>query len=193
MSARLGTLLLVLAAALALYAMQRSTPRYMALTGPITASGAMGQTVSARQFDVTVERVQFAQQLNYRSLSATQTRTTGGIWAIVWLRLAARDTSATVGEAAWLGPDGLAYRHTDRLVLARNQPPHAVEPGLPRTVRLVFEIRPDQARNATLLLSARYDPRLDSQVRIALDDVPLDASGRPIAAASYDLEQEAAP
>jgi hypothetical protein len=68
-----------------------------------------------------------------------------------------------------------------------------LEPGLPRTVRLVFEIRPDQARGATLLLSARYDPRLDSQVRITLDDVPLDASGRPIAAANHDLEQEAAP
>ncbi|QKH38407.1 hypothetical protein FOC84_27110 [Achromobacter pestifer] len=193
MSARLGTLLLALAAALALYAMQRTTPRYMALTGPITANGTMGQTVSARQFEVTVERVQFAQQLNYKSLSATQTRTTGGVWAIVWLRLAARDASASAGEAAWLGPDGLAYRHTDRLVLARNQPPHAVEPGLPRSVRLVFEIRPDQARGATLLLSARYGPRLDSQVRIALDEVPVDDSGRPVAAAQYDLDQEAAP
>ncbi|WP_447920248.1 hypothetical protein [Achromobacter aegrifaciens] len=193
MSARLGTLLLVLAAALALYAMQRSTPRYMALTGPISVRGAMGQTVSARQFDVTVQRVQFARQLSYQRLSAPQTRETGGVWAIVWLRLAARGTSATVGEAAWLGPDGLAYRHTDRLVLARNQPPHALEPGLPRTVRLVFEIRPDQARGATLLLSARYDPRLDSQVRIALDDVPLDGSGQPIAAARYELDQETAP
>ncbi|MGS1011032.1 hypothetical protein [Achromobacter anxifer] len=193
MSARLGTLLLVLAAALALYAMQRSTPRYMALTGPVTANGAMGQTVSARQFEVTVQRVQFAQQLSYKSLSATQTRTTGGVWAIVWLRLAARDASASVGEAAWLGRDGLAYRHTDRLVLARNQPPHAVEPGLPRSVRLVFEIRPDQASGATLLLSARYGPRLDSQVRIALDEAPVDGSGRPVAAAQYDLDQEAAP
>lgn len=192
MSARLGTLLLVLGAALALYAMQHSTPRYMALTGPITVRGAMGQTLGARQFDVTVQRVQFAKQLSYQRLGGPQTRETGGIWAIVWLRLAAKDTSATVGEAAWLGPDGLAYRHTDRLVLARNQPPHVLEPGLPRTVRLVFEIRPDQARGATLLLSARYDPRLDSQVRIALDDVPVDGAGQPVAVARYDLE-EAAP
>ncbi len=193
MSARLGSLLLALIAALALYAMQHSTPRYMALTGPITARGNMGQTVSARLFDVTVERVQFARQLSYPSLSARQTRDTGGVWAIVWLRLAARDTSATVGQAAWLGPDGLAYHHTDRLVLAPGQPPHALEPGLPRTVRMVFEIRPDQARGATLLLSARYDPRLDSQVRIALDDVPLDPAGQPIAAARYDLDKETAP
>ncbi|MCY1529807.1 hypothetical protein D9M68_649730 [compost metagenome] len=60
-------------------------------------------------------------------------------------------------------------------------------------MRLVFEIRPDQARGATLLLSSRYAPRLDSQARIALDDVPVDADGRPQAVARYDLDQETAP
>lgn len=193
MSARLGSVLLVLAAALVLYAMQRSTPRYMDLTGPIVERGAMGQAVRTRQFEATVERVQFAQQLNYRRLSSPQTRETGGVWAIVWLRLAAADTSATVAEAAWLGPDGLTYRHTDRLMLARGAPPYTLEPGLPRTVRLVFEIRPDQARGATLLLSPRYGPRLDSQARIALDDVPVDENGRPQPVAQYDLDAEAAP
>ncbi|MFD4838540.1 hypothetical protein ACFWP0_13615 [Achromobacter sp. NPDC058515] len=193
MSARLGSVLLVLAAALVLYGMQRSTPRYMALTGPIVERGAMGQAVRTRQFEATVQRVQFAQQLAYRRLDASQTRETGGVWAIVWLRLAATDTSASVGEAAWLGPDGLTYRHTDRLMLARGTPPYALDPGLPRTVRLVFEIRPDQARGATLLLSPRYGPRLDSQARIALDYVPVGADGRPAAVARYDLDAEAAP
>lgn len=193
MSARLGSLLLILAAALALYAMQRSTPRYMELTGPIVQRGAMGEPVRARQFEATVQRVQFAQRLDYRRLGGTQTRETGGVWAIVWLRLAAADTSATVAEAAWLGPDGLTYRHTDRLSLARGVPPYFLDPGLPRTVRLVFEIRPDQARGATLLLSSRYAPRLDSQARIALDEVPVDAGGRPVTAAQYDLDRETAP
>lgn len=193
MSARLGSLLLILVAALALYAMQRSTPRYMDLTGPIAERGTMGKAVDTRLFEATVQRVQFAQRLQYRRLGNVQVRETGGVWAIVWLRLAAADTSATVAEAAWLGPDGLAYRHTDRLSLARGVPPYFLDPGLPRTVRLVFEIRPDQARGATLLLSSRYGPRLDSQARIALDDVPVDADGRPQAAARYDLDEESAP
>lgn len=193
MSARLGSLLLILASALALYGMQRSTPRYMDLTGPIVERGVMGVAVDTRLFQATIERVQFARQLAYRRLGAEQVRDTGGVWAIVWLRLAAADTSATMAEAAWLGPDGLAYRHTDRLSLARGVPPYALDPGLPRSVRLVFEIRPDQARGAALLLSSRYGPRLDSQARIALDDVPVDADGRPQAIARYDLDQESPP
>ncbi|CCN04965.1 Putative exported protein, partial [Bordetella bronchiseptica Bbr77] len=58
MSARLGTLALLLLAALALYGMQRSTPRYLDLTGPIVERGAMGEAVRTRQFDATVQRVQ---------------------------------------------------------------------------------------------------------------------------------------
>ncbi|CCJ48698.1 hypothetical protein AZ16_1652 [Bordetella bronchiseptica B18-5 (C3)] len=193
MSARLGTLALLLLAALALYGMQRSTPRYLDLTGPIVERGAMGEAVRTRQFDATVQRVQFARQLRYRSLGRERVRETAGVWAVVWVRLAALDASTQVGEAAWLGPDALTYRHTDRLGLAPGVPPYMLDPGLPRTVRLVFEIRPDQARGATLLLSERYSPRLDSQARIALDDVPVAADGRPETVASHDLDQDAIP
>src|SRR3546814_14225049 len=101
----------------------------------------MGQAVHTRLFDAKVERVDFARQLAYRQFGQDVVRTTSGLWAIVTVELAAQSRSANVGQAAWVGPQGLQYLLSDRLGLAPGQPPHALDPGLPRRARFVFEIQ----------------------------------------------------
>nr|WP_255592667.1 hypothetical protein [Bordetella sp. BOR01] len=157
--------------------MQRNSPRYDELTGPIPVAGRMGQTVHTRLFDAKVEGVEFARQLAYERFGSQTVLTTSGVWAIVTAELQARSRSVNVGQAAWVGPQGLQYLLSDRLGLAPDQPPHALDPGLPRRVRFIFEIRPDQVGGATLWLSERFSPRLDSEAHIALDAVPRSADG----------------
>ncbi|GAB1575650.1 hypothetical protein [Bordetella petrii] len=178
MTRRLATLALVLAAAAVLFAMQHSTPRYEDLTGPIPVAGGMRETVRARTFDIEVERVEFARRLQYHnSLGGATLRETSGLWAVVTARLAARAESVSVTRAFWQGPTGIRYELSDRVSLVPDLPPVDVDPGLPRRGRFVFEIRPDQVGDATLLVSQGPFPLLDSQARIALDSLPLGADG----------------
>ncbi|WP_251863536.1 hypothetical protein [Achromobacter sp. Marseille-Q4962] len=187
MKRRLATLVLLAAAAAVLLAMQRHSPRYDELTGPIPVSGRMGEPVRTRLFDARVERVAFARQVVYRRFGSPVMRSTSGLWAIVTVELAARAKSVAVGQAAWEGPTGLLYQQTDRLDFSPGQPPHALDPGLPRQGRFVFEIRPDQAGGATLRLSERFSPRLDSEARIALDTLPRNPDGSLAIADTLDL------
>lgn len=177
MKRRLATLLLLVAAAAVLFAMQRSTPRYDELTGPLVVSGRMGQAVRTRLFDANVERVEFARRLVYQRFDRETERTTSGLWAIVTVELSARSRSVNVGQASWVGPRGFQYLQTDRLALAPGQSPPAAEPGLPRRARYIFEIRPDQVGGAVLRLSERFAPRLDSEARIKLDALPRKPDG----------------
>jgi hypothetical protein len=57
--------------------------------------------------------------------------------------------------------------------------PVAVDPGLPRKARLIFEVRPDQVNNATLLISEKLVAALDSQAEISLGPVTITADGLP--------------
>ncbi|HYG43227.1 MAG TPA: hypothetical protein VEA17_09935 [Bordetella sp.] len=187
MKRRLATLLLIAAAAAVLFAMQRNSPRYDQLTGPIPVAGRMGHPVHTRLFDARVERVDFARQLVYQRFGRQTVRTTSGLWAIVTAELAARSRSVNVGQAAWVGPQGLQYLLSDRLGLAPGQPPHRLDPGLPRRVQFIFEIRADQAGGATLWLSERLSPRLDSEARIALDELPRSTDGALYVNDSFDI------
>lgn len=187
MKRRLATLVLLLAAAAVLFAMQRSTPRYDELTGPLLVSGRMGQPVRTRLFDANVERVEFARQLVYERFDRQTVRTTSGLWAIVTVELSARSRSVNVGWARWVGPGGFQYRLSDRLTLAPGQSPPAVEPGLPRRARYFFEIRPDQVGGAALWLSEQMAPRLDSEARIELDALPRAVDGALDVMDTFDM------
>ena len=184
----LATLLLLAAAAAVLLGMQRSNLRYDELTGPIAVPGRMGQPVRTRLFDANVERVEFARQLVYRKFGQPIVRTTSGLWAIVTVALSAPLRSVMVGAASWVGPQGLRYRASGRLATAPGQSPPPVEPGLPRRVQFIFEIRPDQVGGAELWLSEHMMPRLDSEARIALDVLPRAADGALDIMDTFDMD-----
>lgn len=178
MKRRLATLALILIAAAVLFAMQRSTLRYDELTGAIPVHGRMHETVSTRLFDIEVQRVQFSRKIGYRYLGKDLVFTTSGLWAVVTATLTARKASTSILKSYWDGPQGLRYEQSDRPVNPPDMPPIKLDPGLPRTGRFLFEIRPDQVGGATLIVwPPGLSPRLDSEARIALDDLPRAADG----------------
>lgn len=179
MMRKLTSLGLIAAAAILCYGMQTSKPHYAELTGPIPVYGRPGELVTTRTFDVRVDKVTFARRLAFDLFGQHKLLTTGGVWAVVTVDLAARDITAGIGSAIWQGPGGLRYDTTERLLLVAGMPPVTAEPGLPGKGRFVFEIRPDEVSDATLLVSqARYFA-LDSQARIALGPVATDPDGLP--------------
>jgi len=161
------------------YGLQISKPHYGDLIGPIPARGKLGDTVVGRAFEVHAEKVEFARKLKVDQFGQQKVLTTGGVWAVVTVAFAARAESTVVSVASWRGPTGLTYDQTERLSFMNGLLPVAVDPGLPRKARLVFEVRPDQANNATLLISEKLVAALDSQAEISLGPVTITADGLP--------------
>ena len=192
MMRRAGNLAAVCAAVALCYGMQRTKPHYIDLTGPIPSYGKVGEIVETLRFGLRVDNVVFARRLKVELLSQEKMLTSDGLWAIVSTELAATDASTSVAGAVWQGPTGLRYMPTERLGAHALMPPHAVDPGLPRKALFIFEIPPDQAEGATLLISnARYSA-LDAEARISLDDIHPRPDGMPGSfVMTYDLDKPA--
>ncbi|TWG94757.1 hypothetical protein L598_003400000190 [Mesorhizobium sp. J18] len=187
---RLANLAILGLAAAICYGMQTSKPHYADLTGPIPVRGGMGDDVKARLFQLRVDKVEFAKILAVSEFGKDRTLTTGGLWAIVTVELAATNSTTTISEATWQGPTGLGYRETERLAMVSGLPPFTVEPGLPARGRFVFEVPPSEISGATLLVSNERAFALDSQARITLDGLRLKPDGTPeMVADIYDMDE----
>lgn len=181
-----GRLAALLVAAGLLLAMQWTTPYYSRKTGPIPVYGQIGDTVEARTFTIRIETLQFARQLRFTAYGKKVVRDTSGLWAVVTATLAARSNTTLVYEAAWEGPIGLRYSHSDRLSGVKSLLSGAtLQPGLPRRGWFIFEIREDQARGATFVAPKIGTTLLDSIVRIGLGG----GSGSLPIADSLDLDR----
>jgi len=186
-----ANLVLMLVVAVLCYGLQISKPHYGELIGPIPARGKLGDTVVGRAFEVHAEKVEFARKLTVDQFGQQRVLTTGGVWAVVTVEIAARSESTTIGVASWRGPTGLTYDQTERLSFMNGLLPVAIDPGLPRKARLIFEVRPDEASDATLLVSEKLVAALDSQAEIALGPVAVAADGLP--AGTVDMLDMAQP
>ncbi|CDX45986.1 conserved hypothetical protein [Mesorhizobium plurifarium] len=174
-----ANIVLLLLAVVFCYGLQISKPHYGDLIGPIPARGKLADTVVGRAFEVHAEKIEFARKLKVDQFGRQKVLTTGGVWAVVTVAFAARAESTVVSVASWRGPTGLTYDQTERLSFMNGLLPVAVDPGLPRKARLIFEVRPDQANNATLLISEKLVAALDSQAEISLGPVTITADGLP--------------
>ena len=191
MMRRSANIVLLLVAAVFCYGLQISKPRYGDLIGPIPTRGKLGDTVVGRAFEVHAEKVEFARKLKVDQFGQQKILTTGGVWAVVTVEFAARSESTTIGVASWRGPAGLTYDQTERLSFMNGLLPVAIDPGLPRKARLIFEVRPDEVSDATLLVSEKLMAALDSQAEIALGPVAVAADGLP--AGTVDMLDMAQP
>lgn len=179
MMRRSANIILLLVAVAFCYSLQISKPRYGDLISPIPVRGKLGDTVVGRAFQAHAEKVEFARQLKVDQFGQQKVLTTGGVWAVVTVEFAARAESTVVSVASWRGPAGLTYDQTERLSFMNGLLPIAVDPGLPRKARLIFEVRPDEVSDATLLVSEKLMAALDSQAEIALGHVAVAADGLP--------------
>ena len=191
MMRRLANLVLLLVAVAFCYGLQISKPHYADLIGPIPVRGKVGDTIVGRSFEVRAEKPEFARKLKTDRFGETKVLTTGGVWAVVTVAFAATDRSTSVAVASWRGPTGLTYDHTERLSFVNNGfLPVTVDPGLARKAKLVFEVRPEEAGNATVLISSKLMAALDSQAEISLGPVAASADGMPAGTVdTLDLSQ----
>ncbi|WP_439499840.1 hypothetical protein [Bosea sp. (in: a-proteobacteria)] len=159
----------VIAAAGLLFWMQRTTPGYAEITGPIPLAGKPGETVEARSFAVKVEKLVLAEKLRYRAYGRDLERDTSGIWAVVVASLEGRPESTTIGGAMLRSASGLRYEASRRVQGAPRQlGSDRLEPGLARRGIFVFELPRDEAQGVTLQLAPGRWPRLDTLVEIAI-------------------------
>lgn len=175
-----ANIILLLVAVAFCYGLQVSKPRYGDLIGPIPARGKLGDTVVGRGFEVHAEKIEFARKLTVDQYGQSKVLTTGGVWAVVTVEFAARAQSTVVSAASWRGPTGLTYDQTERLSFMNGLLPVAIDPGLPMKARLIFELRPDEVSNATLLVSEKLVAALDSQAEISLGPMTTAADGLPV-------------
>ena len=179
MMRRLANLVLLLVAVAFCYGLQTSKPHYGELIGPIPIRGKVGETIVGRSFEVRAEKLEFARKLKTDRFGETKVLTTGGVWAVVTVEFAARAASTTVAVASWRGPTGLTYDHTERLSFVSGLLPVTIDPGLPRKARLIFEMRPEEVGNATVLISSKLMAALDSQAEISIGPVAAGSDGMP--------------
>lgn len=164
--ARLGALVL---AAVLLAGMQRYTPGYAEITGPIPLRGALGETLSGRSFTVRADQVLLAERLRFKAYGREVVRDTGGVFALVIARLEAQPASTTVGGAIWRSAQGARFVASQRFQGApRLLGTDRLEPGLPQRGLFIFEVPREAVAGATLLVAASRWPRLDTQAEIAL-------------------------
>lgn len=168
--AKLGTLVL---AAVLLAGMQRYTPGYAEITGPIPLKGNLGETLAGRGFSVRADKVLLAEKLRFKAYGREVERDTGGVFALVIARLEAQPASITIGSAIWRSAQGVRFVTSPRVQgVPRLLGTDRLEPGLPQRGLFIFEVPREAVAGATLLVASSRWPRLDTQVEIALPAKP---------------------
>ncbi len=186
-----SSLLLLLAAVVALWAMQRSTPNYTRLMAPMETRGHPGALVRGRSLAARVDRVDLARSLRLGRFDGPRTFDSGGVWLIVHATATSVERPLMIMSAAVETEGGVTYRRTERLggspmpLSSRLLQPEVLTSG-----QLIFELPASALAGADLLLSDHLVGPLDSVLRIHL---PLDAATvtRQLAALPdhYELER----
>ena len=170
MLARIGSLVLLLAAAAMLYGMQRTTPYYSDIISPIRVAGVQGKRVDTEEFAVAVVKVHLARRLEATSYGKTRTLTTSGVWVVLEGAAEARKNSVSLMSVAWLGPDGASYALSSRLSsfpgMINNEP---IEPGIPRPVLMAFEVPLEALAGAAVLVGSSTMSPLRQEAEIAME------------------------
>jgi hypothetical protein len=162
---KLGAGALILAALAVGGVITSGTPDTDRRQRPFVRAGAMGQAVNARSFDVTVLGVRGAAKVAEDGLE----HDTSGVWVLVRVRLVARDEPVLVGYAAVRDAGGHTYLASNRLDLKLVMGGHDLQPGVPVTGEIAFEVPRDAAPSLSLrLASPLLDQRMDAVAEIPL-------------------------
>ena len=166
----LQSILMVAVAGAILLFLQSTTPPYAMLTGPIKRTGAQGDTVASRTFTARVDKAVQAKTIAYNRFGKDVERETGGVWLLVAVEMRVDRQTMPIRAATIRGASGRLYRQSRR---ADGAPQllstKTVQPGLPTTGLLVFELPEEETRDMSLLLSSQYSPQLQDEIETALD------------------------
>lgn len=161
--------MIALAGAILLF-LQSTTPPYAMLTGPIRTDGAQGDIVASRTFSAKVDKAVQAKTIAYKRFGKDVERDTSGAWLLVAVEMRADRQTMPIRAATIRGASGRLYRQSRRADSAPQLlSTKTVQPGLPTTGLLVFELPEAETADMTLLLSSQYSPQLQDEIAIALD------------------------
>jgi hypothetical protein len=152
---------LFLAIAVAIGLVQRAIPDADRIYRPITTAGAVKEDVGTVTYTVRVDTVRTARIIQVdRSFGEPAKHTTGGVWVVLGVRATATKEQVGLGEVVLRSPAGKTYATSDRLLGLESE---ALQPGLPRSGVLCFELPPAEAAGATLMITK---PRYSGLARL---------------------------
>lgn len=177
----LSSVLMIVVAGAVLLFLQSTTPPYAMLTGPIRTNGAQGETVASRTFGVRIDKAVQAKALAYHRFGRDIERETSGVWLVVAVEVQAPHETMPVRAATIRGASGRLYRQSRR---AGSAPQllsgKTVQPGLPTTGLLMFELPEAETSRMSLVLSGQYSPQLQDEVEIVLDPARIAVRDRAV-------------
>jgi hypothetical protein len=135
---------------------------------PYMAVGQVGESVSARSFEVKLVSVRGARLLGVRSKGYE----TGGVWILVRVRVTATTEDTSVGYAALIDERDREFLASDRFTQLFAGGSRTFQPGIPVEGEIAFEVPRDVATSLRLrLASPSIDQRMDGMAEIALPKV----------------------
>lgn len=152
-------LLSVLAAAAliaAIGAAQRLVPDADRTYQPIASTGTIGQEVRTLPYSVRVNRVRLGRELQIKKkyVDTPEKKVTKGVWVVLDLTATATQEQVTLGDVELRALNGTRYAATDRF---QGLDTTDLEAGIPASGSVAFELPPDAAKGAVLLITnARY-------------------------------------
>lgn len=168
MTGLVRTTLALLAAAAALYGLQRTRPLYSEITSPIVTAGRMNERVEAGAFALSLESVRVARALNVETFGTSKPYTSSGVWIVVEGEAEAKFETLSLTSGEWMSRKGIRYIMSDRIPATIEMMSGDVyQPGLPRRVLLVFEAPEEAVTGGTVVVSRTKLLPLDDEIRIA--------------------------
>lgn len=140
----------LLATAALLFAMQQTKPGYARITGPINYHAGWKERGATQAFAAELIGGKVARRLK----AGPKILTSSGVWVLVGVRAESLKESAMIASARWRDARGIEYRASDRVPSSLPVLTSArLEPGLPQTGVLVFEIPEQALRNGEITLA----------------------------------------
>jgi hypothetical protein len=168
---RFGAGVLILAALAVGTVIQSGTPDTDTTERPFSRAGAVGKPVDAKTFDATVLSVRGGTKIKRDGGLSSRRREheTGGVWVLVRVRLVAREEAILVGWAAVVDGRGRTYHLTNRIDQPLVGSGRMLQPGIPVTGEVAFEVPRDAATNLTIQITDRaLDVRMSAMVEVPL-------------------------
>lgn len=164
--------------------MQATRPQPVDLMRTVPVSGSQGETVRGRFLEGTIRSVRFARSLAVERNGERRIFSTGGLWAVVDVRLEATTKAVSVYRRVWISGSGVTFDESRRLPSGL---PMDFAAGDESEGQLIFEVAADQAMSATLVLSRDWITEFDNELRIRFDKVPVGPDRQPIVIETLEL------
>jgi hypothetical protein len=134
--------------------------------------GALNQTIAGRTFSVRALGVRGAAKIK----ADRADHDTSGVWVIVKFTVTARREPTSLKYAALVDAKDRSYRATGRFNQFIVEGGYDLQPGVPVTAEVAFEVPKATATRLSMRLSDQFDRRLDAILQVRL----------PVSAAQVD-------